>query len=201
MEGDIGKDYLGGFTRESLDDISKSIFESKEKADKEKKSLTESELQRRKQNIFRENMRKFGQRREKQILVVTAHPDDESMFFTPTLFNLTNQHNVFLLCLSCGDYEKLGETRKKELLKCCTYLSISKAEIVDHKELQDGPQNNWNPALISELVEKFVKENNITEVQGLIHKIHFNFSSKIITFDEWGISGHPNHIAVFQGVK
>lgn len=39
----------------------------------------------------------------KRILIVIAHPDDESMFFIPLIKTLVAQkHQVFLLCLSTG---------------------------------------------------------------------------------------------------
>lgn len=42
----------------------------------------------------------------KRVLIVTAHPDDESMFFGPTILSLTKRKNcdVYLLCLSNGLY-------------------------------------------------------------------------------------------------
>lgn len=44
----------------------------------------------------------------KRVLVVTAHPDDESMFFGPTILSLTQRTDcqVYLLCLSNGLYFK-----------------------------------------------------------------------------------------------
>lgn len=39
----------------------------------------------------------------KRVLLVTAHPDDESMFFGPTLVNIIRDGiDVYLLCLSNG---------------------------------------------------------------------------------------------------
>lgn len=43
----------------------------------------------------------------KRVLVVVAHPDDECMFFGPTIFRLCEQGaDVHLLCLSNGMYTK-----------------------------------------------------------------------------------------------
>ena len=40
---------------------------------------------------------------EGKVLLITAHPDDECMFFAPTIISLTqNDVEVFLLCLSEG---------------------------------------------------------------------------------------------------
>jgi len=43
------------------------------------------------------------------VLLVTAHPDDEAMFFQPTINELKEEYVVHLLCLSGS------EERKKEL--------------------------------------------------------------------------------------
>ena len=46
----------------------------------------------------------------KRILIITSHPDDETMFFGPTILSLCSgksnikSKNVFLLCMSTGDY-------------------------------------------------------------------------------------------------
>ena len=40
-----------------------------------------------------------------KVLFVTAHPDDEVMFFSPTILNHIadpNKYEVFILCLSTG---------------------------------------------------------------------------------------------------
>ena len=38
-----------------------------------------------------------------KVLLITAHPDDECMFFAPSLISLTQANvDVFLLCLSEG---------------------------------------------------------------------------------------------------
>lgn len=39
---------------------------------------------------------------KKTVLVVTAHPDDECMFFAPTILNLKRFSTIHLLCLSTG---------------------------------------------------------------------------------------------------
>ena len=37
-----------------------------------------------------------------RVLLVTAHPDDECMFFAPSLISLAKTSDVFVLCLSTG---------------------------------------------------------------------------------------------------
>src|ERR1700722_255868 len=58
------------------------------------------------------------------ILLLTAHPDDECLFFAPTLLALTPE--VFFLCLSTGDADGLGETRKEELFLSLDVLGVPK---------------------------------------------------------------------------
>ena len=45
---------------------------------------------------------------DKNILFVTAHPDDEAMFFVPTIMNLKKFYNIHLLCLSTGNFDGIG---------------------------------------------------------------------------------------------
>lgn len=43
-------------------------------------------------------------RNSKRVLFITAHPDDECMFFGPTILHYTRKKNcvVYLMCLSTG---------------------------------------------------------------------------------------------------
>ncbi|XP_068585541.1 N-acetylglucosaminyl-phosphatidylinositol de-N-acetylase isoform X2 [Cebidichthys violaceus] len=71
-------------------------------------------------------------------LIVTAHPDDECMFFAPTIVQLVELNaNVHLLCLSAGNYYNQGAQRKQELLNSCAVLGIpdSRITILDHNHL------------------------------------------------------------------
>src|ERR1700761_638697 len=64
----------------------------------------------------------------KRILLLIAHPDDEAMFFAPTLRRLTQPdlgNQVLVLCFSSGDADGLGEVRKKELKKSALMLGVT----------------------------------------------------------------------------
>jgi N-acetylglucosaminylphosphatidylinositol deacetylase len=74
--------------------------------------------------------------KSQNILLVTAHPDDEAMFFAPTILSLSTKHSLgmFHLCLSTGNADGLGALRKAELSNSLDVLGIhpDKRQIFDH---------------------------------------------------------------------
>lgn len=64
------------------------------------------------------------------ILLLTAHPDDECMFFAPTLLALLDSKDaqkrpkVHSLCLSVGNADGLGDVRRHELERSLDVLGI-----------------------------------------------------------------------------
>mmetsp|Transcript_1504 Transcript_1504/g.4848 ORF Transcript_1504/g.4848 Transcript_1504/m.4848 type:complete len:131 (+) Transcript_1504:68-460(+) len=50
---------------------------------------------------------------EDVVILVIAHPDDESMFFFPTLARLSAERPVHILCLSDGGYDGCGPARDR----------------------------------------------------------------------------------------
>lgn len=121
---------------------------------------------------------------KKTILILTAHPDDESMFFLPTILNLQEKgYKIKLLCFSNGNSAK----REAELKKVDNYLKLEKTQILDLREkgVKDGMKENWDKKIIFENLEKFLKEDKI---------------DVLVTFDYKGVSGHLNHKALFFSV-
>lgn len=125
------------------------------------------------------------------ILFVTAHPDDEVMFFGPLLrhaIEAKRQNAVNILCLSSGNAEGLGETRVQELGYAAYLVGLppNNVSVVDQPELPDSMTANWDPEDVAKYVGMYAREFG---------------TSIFVTFDEEGVSGHPNHIAVSKGVK
>lgn len=109
-------------------------------------------------NVFIQH--KFAKRdshnRNARILFLTAHPDDECMFFAPTIMALTSRmkpglshtgHSVeyqypgvYSLCLSVGDAGGLGTIRREELGRSLDVLGIrsDNREVVDHPYVSDS---------------------------------------------------------------
>ncbi|XP_029303790.1 N-acetylglucosaminyl-phosphatidylinositol de-N-acetylase [Cottoperca gobio] len=122
-------------------------------------------------------------------LIVTAHPDDECMFFAPTIIQLVELNaSVHLLCLSEGNYYNQGAQRKQELRKSCAVLGIpdSRIAIVDHRKLPDDPKAEWSVSLVSSLIVNHMRSHS------------FNM---VLTFDGSGVSGHANHTAIYKAVS
>ena len=77
------------------------------------------------------NARRKEIRTARRVLLVTCHPDDETMFFGPTILSMTKNPSVslFLLCMSNGDYRREGHIRKHELYRACQVLGIEEPNI------------------------------------------------------------------------
>ncbi|OAR01688.1 hypothetical protein LLEC1_02199 [Akanthomyces lecanii] len=106
---------------------------------------------------------RFPTLQNKRICLLIAHPDDEAMFFAPTVLALTRPetgNHVKILCLSSGNAAGLGETRKKELVKSGMTLGLRDEEdvfVVDNPELAsadfpDSMTATWDESQIAGLL-------------------------------------------------
>lgn len=109
----------------------------------------------------------------KSVLLVIAHPDDESMFFGPTLQALRRHSvQVSILCLSEGT-----AGRCKELERAARAFDIW--NVTCGAVFPDGFEYSWQIDRVAELV-----------------RLHSAQVDAVISFDHGGISGHPNHRAI-----
>ena len=128
-------------------------------------------------------------------LFVIAHPDDEALFFLPSL--LAAQHGtapaplrapVHVLCLSTGNHYGLGRLRSRELAAAVTRAGLDARRdltLLDHPALRDGPCGVWPQALVARAVAATCATTR---------------AATIVTFDARGVSGHVNHSATHYGV-
>lgn len=145
-------------------------------------------------------------------------PDDESMFFSPLLqFAADNRRRVSVLCLSTGDFDGLGQQRQVELVQACGVFGVCAEEVtvLDDARLRDGMHELWPPEEVARLVlaRLLLQPPDMVippaSLGSCSHVLLDAFEPdplcallllQIATFDEHGVSGHPNHIAVSQGV-
>ena len=122
------------------------------------------------------------------VLLIIAHPDDEIMFWTPTIKSLiSNKIPMKILCLSNGNYNGLGELREKEFDNVSRALNFPDNQILNIPELQDNITKKWDPSIVSQQIEEFLKYNDDVKT--------------ILTFDSNGVTKHPNHISCYDGLK
>ncbi|KAK6069586.1 N-acetylglucosaminylphosphatidylinositol deacetylase [Seiridium cupressi] len=149
---------------------------------------------------------RFPTVRNKRICLLIAHPDDEAMFFSPTVLALTRPetgNHVKILCLSTGNADGLGETRKRELVKSAMLLGLRQEDdvfVVDDPNFPDSMTTPWDPQKISSLLSSafapYLLRPNSPSSANPAASIDV-----LVTFDAHGISSHPNHISLHHGAK
>lgn len=127
------------------------------------------------------------------VYLLTAHPDDEAMFFGPTLHRLKqNNNSIYIICFSTGNNDGIGHIRKYELENSVSYFGtqenhVELLKIVDDPDsFPDSMDIDWNITKVSQTIKQILKE---TTNGG---------SFNILTFDPLGVSGHRNHKALFH---
>lgn len=167
--------------------------------------------------------------RNKRVLLLIGHPDDEAMFFAPALIALLspeNHNHIQIVCLSTGNAIGEGEIRRGELLHSARRLGMRSKDdvlIIDDARFQDGAQNHWKKEDIADFLShlftpqpcskldtstsSFSTLNQPPQIQlngnrpcGPINTANEQRMPEVIlTFDPHGISTHPNHCACYYG--
>ncbi|KAL3486667.1 N-acetylglucosaminyl-phosphatidylinositol deacetylase [Aspergillus germanicus] len=153
--------------------------------------------------------RAFPQISNKRICLLIAHPDDEAMFFAPTLLALTKPelgNHVKILCLSSGDADGLGHIRKNELTKSALRLGIrapSDVLVLDEDRFRDSITVEWAKSDVAALLAStFAPDSKTSTTNTKRNKANAGPSATIdilLTFDASGISNHPNHRSLYHG--
>jgi len=120
-----------------------------------------------------------------RMLVILAHPDDESYAVGGTLAKYAHQGiQIILLTATRGQAgisgikpEEAGAIREQELLQAAKHLGIE----VHFLDYMDGELSNVNPRKLLEHIVCW-----IDTVQPQV----------ILTFGPDGVSGHPDHVTV-----
>ena len=124
-------------------------------------------------------------------VLVIAHPDDESMFFVPTLRALkASGATVWILCLTTGDYDGLGKIRSEEMRQAGSLLKADNVVVRD--TLKDHPTQRWDVEQVQREIQDALSK--LLSSDGPWERI------VLITFDQFGVSGHVNHIDTSHGV-
>ncbi|KAF8477267.1 putative deacetylase LmbE-like domain-containing protein [Kalaharituber pfeilii] len=141
-----------------------------------------------------------------RILILVSHPDDEAMFFSPSLLHLTApplDNDLRVLCLSTGDADGLGSVRRHEILVSCAMLGVRNVSsdtkdggaagsvvVLDKEELRDEMGRVWPAQVVMQAVR------DVTEGTWGGWTPEY-----IVTFDMYGVSGHSNHVSAWAGAR
>jgi len=142
------------------------------------------------------------------LMVVFAHPDDESFGIGGTMARYGDDPavQVVLVCATRGeageisdpalaDPERLGEVREGELRCACRRLRVDRLHFLGYRDSgMAGTPENQDPRSLAMA--------NSDEVAGRITAlIRLERPDVVVTHDESGGYGHPDHIAVHHHTK
>ena len=120
------------------------------------------------------------------LLIILAHPDDESFPMGGTLAKYAAEGaEITLICATKGElgipdmnYEQAALIREKELKAAASILGIHTVRFLYYR---DGKLPEADPELV------------ISQLMNAMRRIH---PKVVITFGPDGISGHPDHVAI-----
>ncbi|KAI8626120.1 putative deacetylase LmbE-like domain-containing protein [Xylariaceae sp. FL1651] len=151
---------------------------------------------------------RFPTLRNKRICLLIAHPDDEAMFFAPTVLALTRPesgNHVKILCLSTGNADGLGETRRRELIKSAMLLGLRQEDdvfVIDSPDFPDSMTTIWDSNRISALLcSAFAPHLSHSSKSSPSDDAPTAAIDVLVTFDGSGVSSHPNHISLYHGAR
>jgi N-acetyl-1-D-myo-inositol-2-amino-2-deoxy-alpha-D-glucopyranoside deacetylase/mycothiol S-conjugate amidase len=140
----------------------------------------------------------------KTILVVLAHPDDESFGMGGTIAWYASQGvDVHLACATRGEagtvdaeyltnYKSIAELREAELACAAKALGLKSVNYLDYRDSgMAGSEDNRNPASLVQAP--------LEQVAGRVVKLIRNLKPQVVvTFDPVGGYHHPDHIHIHK---
>lgn len=142
------------------------------------------------------------------LMAVFAHPDDESFGSGGSLARYGADPNVrvVLVCATRGEAgeisnpelatpERLGEVREAELRCACGKLGVDALHFLDYRDsgMAGTPENLEMGALTMADFDQVVGK--------IVAHIRNERPDVVVTFDETGGYGHPDHIAIHHHTK
>lgn len=141
---------------------------------------------------------------ERRMLVVMAHPDDETFGMAGTIARYVAEGvKVYLICATNGDvgsadpeflegHSSVAEMRLAELCCAAQTLGLSYVYTLNYRDsgMAGSPENNHPDCLFAA---------DIDEVAGRIVEVMREVRPQVVvTFDPYGGYGHPDHIAAHR---
>ena len=137
------------------------------------------------------------------VVFVHAHPDDEAIFTAGTMALLTEAgHRVVLVVATGGELglphddaagpQHLAAVRRNETDIAARMLDVARTHFLDYHDsgmqgdaANDAPGSLWSadPVEVAERVAAIAREED---------------AAALVTYDEFGIYGHPDHVQVHR---
>jgi N-acetyl-1-D-myo-inositol-2-amino-2-deoxy-alpha-D-glucopyranoside deacetylase len=142
------------------------------------------------------------------LMAVFAHPDDESFGTGGTLarYGVDPDVRVVLVCATRGEAgeisdptlataARLGEVREAELRCACQTLGVDALHLLGYRDsgMAGTPENLHPQALVMAEPDEVVAE--------IVAHIRREQPDVVVTFDENGGYGHPDHVAIHHHAK
>ena len=142
------------------------------------------------------------------LMAVFAHPDDESFGIGGTLarYGADPDVRVVLVCATRGEAgeisdpelavpERLGEVREQELRCACQALGVDALHLLGYRDSgMAGAEENGDP-------RSLVMADFDEAVGKIVALIRSERPDVVVTSDETGGYGHPDHIAIHHYTK
>jgi LmbE family N-acetylglucosaminyl deacetylase len=139
----------------------------------------------------------------KRLLGLFAHPDDEGSLSGALLKYSISGVETGLVCATRGEVgeiadpalatpENLGQVREGEMRAAAEVLGVHNLWILDYRDSgMAGTPENQDPRAFAQA--------NAADVVGKLVAIIRQFRPQVmVTFDESGAYGHPDHIAIYR---
>src|ERR1700676_2449367 len=139
----------------------------------------------------------------KRLLGVFAHPDDEGMMSAASLHYSTLDVETGLVCATRGEVgeiadpalatpENLGQVREGEMRAAAEVIGVHNLWFLDYRDSgMAGTPDNANPLAFAQVRAA----EGVGELVGIIRQFR---PQVLVTFDETGGYGHPDHIAIYR---
>jgi LmbE family N-acetylglucosaminyl deacetylase len=142
------------------------------------------------------------------LMAVFAHPDDESFGIGSTLarYGADPEVRVVLVCATRGEAgeisdpslatpERLGEVREQELRCACRVLKVDELQFLGYRDSgMAGTPDNQNPQALA-------MADPAEAVGRIVAHIRRERPDVVVTHDESGGYGHPDHVATHRYTK
>src|SRR5690349_6110474 len=139
----------------------------------------------------------------KRLLGVFAHPDDEGLIGGSLLHYNALGVETGLICATRGEVgeisdpslatrENLGQVREREMRAAAEVLKVNHLWFLGYRDSgMDGTPENQDP-------HAFIQAGAADVVGKLVEIIREFHPHVLVTFDETGGYGHPDHIAIYR---